>query len=94
MQGVLKNLFISYAGCVVNDGIAHSTQVSLAEINPFPRELALPPCLLWSLVSTFRACVISMMGQSLRKNGRGNCPGDPPFELGPPLQRVGPKCIL
>ena len=94
MQGVLRNLFISYAGCVVNGRIAHSTQVSLAEIYPFPRELALPPWFLWSLISTFRTCVISWWGSSLRKNRRGNCPGDPPFELAPPLQRLNPKRIL
>lgn len=75
MQGGLGNLFISYAGCVVNGGIAHSTQVSLAEINPFSRELALPPRLLWSLVSTFRArVIITVMGQQFPKEQKGQLP--------------------
>lgn len=61
MQGVLRNLFIRYAGCVVNGGIAHSTQVSLAEINPFPCELAFPPWLLWTVSARVR--VVFVMGQ-------------------------------
>lgn len=75
MQEGLGNLFISYARCVVNGGIAHSIQVSLAEINPFSRELALPPQLLWSLISTLRARVITtVMGQQSPKERKGQLP--------------------
>lgn len=91
MQGVLGNLFISYAGCVVSGGIAHSTQLSLAEINPFPRELALPPSLLGSLISAFRARVARVMGHWSQKERKGHCQGDLPFIRAPPPLESGPQ---